>query len=75
MTQAMDEAAARVSRYLRLQLVVNICYGMFIGTCLHFIGVPGALLWGVLVGILRFLPYIGPPLGRDFAAITFIGGV
>lgn len=63
MTQAMDEAAARVSRYLRLQLVVNICYGIFIGTCLHFIGVPGALLWGVLVGILRFLPYIGAPLG------------
>jgi predicted PurR-regulated permease PerM len=63
MTQAMDEAAARVSRYLRLQLIVNICYGVFIGTCLHFIGVPGALLWGVLVGILRFLPYIGPPLG------------
>lgn len=63
MTQAMDEAAARVSRYLRLQLVVNTCYGIFIGTCLHFIGVPGALLWGVLVGILRFLPYIGPPLG------------
>ena len=63
MTQAMDEAAARMSRYLRLQLIVNICYGVFIGTCLHFIGVPGALLWGVLVGILRFLPYIGPPLG------------
>lgn len=63
MTQAMDEAAARVSRYLRLQLVVNTCYGIFIGTCLHFIGLPGALLWGVLVGILRFLPYIGPPLG------------
>ncbi len=63
MTQAMDEAAARVSRYLRLQLVVNTCYGIFIGACLHFIGLPGALLWGVLVGILRFLPYIGPPLG------------
>jgi predicted PurR-regulated permease PerM len=63
MTQAMDEAAARLSRYLRLQLVVNTCYGIFIGMCLHFIGLPGALLWGVLVGILRFLPYIGPPLG------------
>jgi predicted PurR-regulated permease PerM len=63
MTQAMDEAAARVSRYLRMQLVVNTCYGIFIGTCLHFIGLPGAMLWGVLVGLLRFLPYIGPPLG------------
>jgi predicted PurR-regulated permease PerM len=63
MTQAIDDATARVSRYLRLQLLVNICYGALIGTCLHFIGIPGALLWGVLVGLLRFLPYIGPPLG------------
>ncbi len=63
MTQAIDDATARVSRYLRLQLVVNICYGALIGTCLHFIGIPGGLLWGVLVGVLRFLPYIGPPLG------------
>jgi predicted PurR-regulated permease PerM/methylmalonyl-CoA mutase cobalamin-binding subunit len=63
MTQAMDEAAARVSHYLRLQLVVNTCYGILVGMCLHFIGLPGAMLWGVLVGLLRFLPYIGPPLG------------
>ena len=63
MTQAIDDATARVSRYLRLQLLVNICYGALIGTCLHFIGIPGALLWGVLVGLLRFLPYIGPPIG------------
>jgi len=63
MTQALDEATARVSRYLRLQLLVNICYGALIGGCLHFIGIPGALLWGVVIGLLRFLPYIGPPLG------------
>jgi predicted PurR-regulated permease PerM/methylmalonyl-CoA mutase cobalamin-binding subunit len=63
MTQAIDDATARVSRYLRLQLLVNIFYGAFIGTCLYFIGIPGALLWGVMVGLLRFLPYIGPPLG------------
>lgn len=62
-TQTLDDASARVSKYLLMQVIVNTCYGIFIGTCLHFIGVPGALLWGVLVGILRFLPYIGPPLG------------
>jgi predicted PurR-regulated permease PerM len=62
-TQTLDDASARVSRYLLLQFVVNTCYGIFIGTCLHFIGLPGALLWGVIVGTLRFLPYIGPPLG------------
>ncbi len=62
-TQTLDDASARVSRYLLLQFVVNTCYGIFIGVCLHFIGLPGALLWGVIVGTLRFLPYIGPPLG------------
>jgi predicted PurR-regulated permease PerM len=62
-TQTLDDASARVSKYLFVQFVVNACYGIFIGVCLHFIGVPGALLWGVLAGVLRFLPYIGPPLG------------
>jgi predicted PurR-regulated permease PerM len=62
-TQTLDDASARVSRYLLLQFMVNTCYGILIGVCLHFIGLPGALLWGVIVGTLRFLPYIGPPLG------------
>jgi len=62
-TQTLDDASARVSRYLLLQFVVNTCYGIFIGVGLHFIGLPGALLWGVIVGTLRFLPYVGPPLG------------
>jgi predicted PurR-regulated permease PerM len=43
-TQALDDASERVSRYLLLQFVVNTCYGIFIGVCLHFIGVPAAIL-------------------------------
>jgi predicted PurR-regulated permease PerM len=62
-TQTLDEASSRVSKYLLMQFLVNIGYGIFIGMGLHFIGLPGALLWGVIVGILRFLPYVGPPLG------------
>lgn len=62
-TQTLDDASARVSKYLLMQALVNTGYGIFIGVGLHFIGVPGAFLWGVIVGILRFLPYIGAPLG------------
>ncbi len=62
-TQTLDEASSRVSKYLLMQFLVNTGYGIFIGMGLYFIGLPGALLWGVIVGILRFLPYIGPPLG------------
>jgi predicted PurR-regulated permease PerM/methanogenic corrinoid protein MtbC1 len=63
LTRAFDEASDRVSRYLRTQLAVNAGYGTIIGIGLHVIGLPGGLLWGVIVGILRFLPYVGPPLG------------
>ena len=63
MTGAMDEAGDRVSHYLLLQSVVNTCYGLFAGVVLHFIGVPNAVLWGVVAGLLRFLPYLGPPIG------------
>ncbi len=62
MTQALDDAGSRVSRYLRLQLLVNTAYGVVIGLGLYAIGVPNALLWGTLAALLRFLPYIGSPL-------------
>jgi predicted PurR-regulated permease PerM len=63
MTHALDEAAHRVSRYVFLQFAVNLCYGLVVGVALYFIGIPNALLWGVGAGVLRFLPYIGPPTG------------
>ncbi len=58
-TQAMEDAAQRVTRYLLMQLVVNIFYGLPLGVALYFIGIPNALLWGLLATILRFIPYLG----------------
>jgi predicted PurR-regulated permease PerM len=62
MTQALDDATRRINRYLLLQLVVNGGCGIVIGLALHFIGIPYAPLWGLVAAILRFLPYVGPPL-------------
>ncbi len=62
MTQTLEEATGRIHRYLLLQLIVNASYGLVIGIALHFIGIPNAPLWGVAAAILRFLPYIGPPM-------------
>jgi predicted PurR-regulated permease PerM len=58
-TTAIEDASRRVTRYLRMQLIVNLCYGTVAGVLLRVIGVPHALLWGVLTCILRFVPYIG----------------
>ncbi|KLK93612.1 phytochrome sensor protein [Microvirga vignae] len=65
-TQAINDAAARVSRYLLMQLVVNLTYGIPIGIALYFIGVPNAVLWGLLAAVLRFIPYLGPFLAALF---------
>ncbi len=59
MTQALDDAAQRVSRYLLMQFLVNAGFGALFGTGLYFIGVPNAALWGVLAGLLRIVPYVG----------------
>ena len=59
-THAINDAADRVSRYLRMQLLVNVIYGVCIAIALYFIGVPNALLWGALGVVLRFIPYVGP---------------
>ena len=58
-TQAFGEASQRVSRYLLMQLVVNAGFGIPFGIALYFIGIPNAMLWGLLVTLLRFIPYAG----------------
>lgn len=65
-TQAIDDAANRVSRYLGMQLVVNALYGIPIGLGLWAIGIPNALLWALLATLLRFIPFVGPWIAAAF---------
>jgi predicted PurR-regulated permease PerM len=65
-TRAMDDAGARVSRYLLMQLVVNVAYGVPVAIGLAVIGVPNAILWGAFATILRFIPYVGPWIAAAF---------
>jgi len=59
-THAVDDAAHRLSRYLRMQSLICGIHGLAVGIGLAAIGVPGAVLWGALSAVLRFLPYFGP---------------
>jgi len=59
MTQALDDAAGRVSRYLLMQFLVNAGFGTLFGLGLYWIGVPNPALWGVVAGLLRIVPYLG----------------
>jgi len=62
-TRAGQEASAKISLYLRRQLLVNSMHGTAVGILLWCIGVPNPLVWGFLAGVLRFVPYLGPIAG------------
>lgn len=58
-TRALDEAGARISRYLLMQSLINGSFGVAVGLGLFLIGVPYAVTWGSLAAALRFIPYLG----------------
>jgi predicted PurR-regulated permease PerM len=65
-TSAMDDAAARLSRYYLTQVIMSSAYGLIAGTYLWWIGVPSPVVGGVLAALMRFVPYVG-----TFIAVAF----
>lgn len=65
-TAALDDAASRLSRLFLYQLLINCAFGLAIGIGLAAIGVPRAILWGILAAVLRFVPYIGSLIAAVF---------
>jgi predicted PurR-regulated permease PerM len=59
-TRTMEEIGQRISRYLATFALVNSGFGLVIGLGMWAIGVPYAVLWGVLAALMRFIPYVGP---------------
>jgi predicted PurR-regulated permease PerM len=69
-TRALDEAGERVTRYLLTQSLVNISFGTVAAAGLHLIGVPYALLFGLVAGVLRFIPYVGIWIGAGLPMVA-----
>ena len=62
-SQAVGDAAARIARVLSLQLLTNLGFAVLVAASLFALGMPNALLWGLLAGAFRFVPYVGAILG------------
>ncbi|HSP25450.1 MAG TPA: AI-2E family transporter [Saliniramus sp.] len=65
-TAALDDAARRVSRLLTMQVLLNAGVGAVTALGLWLIGVPSAILWGMLSAVLHFIPYVGPVISAVF---------
>ncbi len=58
-TEAINDAVTRLSSFLATQVLINIGFGIVVGAGLWLIGMPNPLVWGLLAGVLRFVPYAG----------------
>lgn len=60
-----------VSRYLFTVAIINVGLGTAVALAMYLMGVPNPVLWGVMVGSLNFIPYIGDII--SFSVLTVVG--
>lgn len=65
-SRALEDMTDRISRYVGVVAMINGGFGVVLTLGLLVIGVPYALLWGLVAATLRFIPYIGPWIGAIF---------
>ena len=58
-----SEIEANVSRYLFTVTAINVCLGLAVGTTAGLLGLRNPVMWGVLVAVLNFVPYLGALTG------------
>jgi predicted PurR-regulated permease PerM len=62
-----------LSRYLGTITLINAGLGICVGVALWAIGIPNPILWGVLAGVLNFIPYVGSLLGVALVGTIALG--
>jgi predicted PurR-regulated permease PerM len=62
---------AEVSKYLFTVAVINTVLGGTVALAMYFLGVPNPVLWGAMVGVLNFVPYLGDI--TSFGVLTIVG--
>lgn len=61
---------SNISRYLLSVTFINAGLGVTVGIALALIGLPNPVLWGVMVGVLNFVPYVGPLTSQVVLALV-----
>ena len=54
---------SHVSRYLFTVTIINVCLGVAVGTAVGLLGLRNPVMWGVMVALLNFIPYLGALTG------------
>jgi predicted PurR-regulated permease PerM len=58
----LNDVDENMTRYFGTFTIVNVCLGVTTAVLTWAVGLPNPLLWGVLAGVLNYVPYIGPAI-------------
>src|SRR5204862_2346607 len=59
----LNDIEAHVSRYLFTVTIINACLGLAVGTTVGLLGLRNPIMWGALVAVLNFVPYLAALTG------------
>ncbi|QDU87469.1 AI-2 transport protein TqsA [Pirellulimonas nuda] len=66
------DVQSRIASYLGMITLINIGLGIVVGLGLWWVGMPNPVLWGVLAGVLNFIPVAGLLIG---VVLTLVVGL
>ncbi len=61
--RAVKDIESDVSHYLLTVSAINTVIGLLVGFTFWMLEMPNPILWGVMAGLLNFLPYVGSLIG------------
>ena len=62
-----------IAQYLFTVTCINLGLGVLTALAMHLLGMPNPLLWGVLVFLVNYVPYIGPAVsGTVLTVVAFL---
>jgi len=62
LARMMRDINDRVGHYLFSLAAIYFCVAVLATVALAFLGLPNAMMWGVLMGVASFVPFVGPPV-------------
>lgn len=70
--RVIQEVVDDTSAYLGTITIINLMLGVIVATGLWLVGMPFPLMWGGIVALLNFIPYLGPIVA---ALLMALGGL
>lgn len=68
--EILQEMASQVQRFIGVLVSTNILLGLLTWLAFSLLGLSHAALWGLVAGVLHFIPYVGPATMAGASALA-----